>query len=219
MESVDTSVVVESVVQEADRLLAALSSFCTKSNTDVTILCQEETFKCHSVLLKARSLVFFKMLDGGDKITIDNIRPVVMDKVINYIYTGQVINTRDLMLELIIAGNRFELPGLLDKCLEIFQSQINFDNAPDILIVANKHGLEDFKKVAIDKITVNRTMLMADPEFRTKMRDNPQVLLLLYDDLCQVMHPSNLLTGSTIWPCVCGASVVGQFCSWCGNSA
>ena len=57
-----------------------------------------------------------------------------------------------MLVELIIAGNRFELPGLLDKCLAILRNQVSLDNASDILIVADKHRLEDFKKVAIEKI-------------------------------------------------------------------
>merc|ERR1719508_707835 len=161
----DNSVVVESVVQEADRLLAALSSLCTRDNTDITIECEEEKFYCHSVLLKARSPVFFRMLEGEtkvikiDEIKIDGIKPSIMDDIIKYIYTGQVSITRDRMGELVTAGVKFEVAGLLAKWLEGFRNQINFDNAVDILILADKHGLEDFKKAAIKKITFNRTML------------------------------------------------------------
>ena len=210
-------VVVESVVQEADRLLAALSSLCTRVNTDITIECEEEKFYCHSVLLKARSPVFFRMLEGETKvIKIDGIKPSIMDDIIKYIYTGQVSITRDRMGELVTAGVKFEVAGLLAKCLEVFRNQINFDNAVDILILADKHELEDFKKAAIKKITFNRTMLMADTVFRVKMMENPEVLLQLYDKLCQANIPVNMAEHG-IWQCLCGASAVGDFCSWCGT--
>ena len=138
--------VVEGIVQEADRLLAALSSLCNRENTDITILCDEEKFFCHSVLLKARSPVFFRMLEGGGKVVkIDELKPSVMDDVIKYIYTDQVSITREKMVNLITAGEKFELPGLLAKCLQSFRNQIDFDNAVDVLVFGDKHGLEEFK--------------------------------------------------------------------------
>ena len=120
--------VVESLAQEADRLLAALVSLCTRHNADLIIHCEEETFPCHSVLLKARSLFFSRMLEGGVKeINIDEIKPEIMDDVIKYIYTGQVSIPRDRLVELVIAGDKFELPGFLAKCLDMFRNQLNFD--------------------------------------------------------------------------------------------
>ena len=213
----DTSDVVEGVVPEADRLLAALASLCNRDNTDITIQCDEEKFFCHSVLLKARSTVFFKMLEGGTKvIIIDETKPSIMDDIIKYIYTGVVRITRERMVDLIIAGEKFQLPGLLSKCLVSFRNQINFDNAADVLVMAEKHGLEDFKKAATNKIIYNRTMLIADESFRDKMVDNPGVLLQLYDKLCQANVPVSM-TEQKLWQCVCGSSVIGAFCSWCGN--
>ena len=90
--SLDKSLMVDSVLQEAERLLTALSTMCTPDNTDVQIICGERTFGCHSIILKARSMFFFKLLKGGHKaVKIENIETNVMDDVIKYIYTGQVI--------------------------------------------------------------------------------------------------------------------------------
>jgi hypothetical protein len=82
---------------------------------------------------------------------------------------------------LVEAADKFDLSGLLAKCLEMFKNQTNNDNATDVLILAGKHGLEDFKYAAINKNTFNRTILMTDSVFRTKMMDQPKTLLLLYD--------------------------------------
>ena len=89
--SLDNSLMVDSVLQEAERLLTALSTMCTPDNTDVQIICGERTFGCHSVILKARSMFFFKLLEGGHTaVKIENIQSSVMDDTIRYIYTGQV---------------------------------------------------------------------------------------------------------------------------------
>jgi len=210
---------VETLVQEADRLLTALSSLCNRDNTDITLLCDEEKFFCHSVLLKARSPVFYQMLEGEIKVLkIEETSPSIMDDIIKYIYTGQVTITKEKMVNLVMAGHKFELTGLLSKCLENFKNQTDFDNATEVLIMAEKHGLEDLKKAAVNKIIFNRTLLIGDREFRDKMLQHPEILLQLYDRLCQVNVPVNM-TSQDIWTCVCGSSVVGAFCSWCGTSS
>ena len=54
---------------------------------------------------------------------------------------------------MIEASWRFQLPTLLEKSLKVFRNQINFDNALDVLIVAERVGLEEFKSVAMNRIT------------------------------------------------------------------
>ncbi len=127
------------------------------------------------------------------------------------------------------AASRFELPTLLEKCLKMFRNQISFDNAADVLIVADKMGLDEFKRIAVNKITNNRTMLAADLEFRKKMVENPDLLMMLYDNLCKAdgsndesfqMSSSQTSVSSSgsesLWTCFCGSTVTGLGCSWCG---
>jgi len=221
---------VESVVKQADRLLAALSSLCTKDNSDVCIECEEQKFYCHAVVLKARSMVFFKLLESGnDVIRIDGVKASIMNIVINYIYTSQVEFTADTLVDMIVAAFKFELPTLQEKCLKVFRNQINFDNAVDVLIVADRLQLEEFRAVALTSITKNRAMLMADPQFRKKMVDNPEILLVLYDKVCQepseemstslASSQSSSSSSGSLWTCVCGSTAIGQYCSWCGYSS
>ena len=84
--------IVASVVEQADRLLAALSSLCTSDNTDVTIECGDQTFGCHAVILKARSMFFYNLVENGcNVIKVDGVKQEVMKDVISYIYTSQVL--------------------------------------------------------------------------------------------------------------------------------
>ena len=135
---------------------------------------------------------------------------------------------------MIEASWRFQLPTLLEKSLKVFRNQINFDNALDVLIVAERVGLEEFKNVAINRITNNRHMLIADPVFRKKLIDNPQILLMLYEKLSQNQfdvfseeissspisrHSSSSSSGGgVLWTCWCGSTATGEYCSWCGAS-
>jgi len=220
---------IDSVSQQA-RLLAALSSLCTQENTDVVIECQEEKINCHRVVLTARSIVFYQLLESGnDVIRIDGIKGEVMKDVVHFIYTDQIEITPDNLIELMTASSRFQLPTLMDKNFKFFRNQINFDTAVDVLILADKLHLEEFKSVAINRITKNRQMLIADPEFRKKMVENPDLLLTLFENLCHqetglddmsssVVSSQSSVSSSNggLWTCVCGSTVPGMFCPWCG---
>ena len=141
---------------------------------------------------------------------------------------------------MIEAAWRFQLPTLLEKSFKVFRNQINFENAVDVLIAADKVGLEEFKMVAINRITNNRQMLMAEAGFRKKMVDHPHILLMLYERLSQTSYNNNNLEpvfsddmssspisrhssisspSGILWTCVCGSTATGQYCSWCGSTA
>ena len=91
-ESSNDSTMVDCVVQQAERLLSALTSLCTKENTDVCIECDGKTFFCHGVILKARSMYFYQMVESGSQvIKVEGVRSEIMDDIINYIYTSQVL--------------------------------------------------------------------------------------------------------------------------------
>ena len=202
-------------------MLSALSSLCTKENTDVCIQCGSLKFYCHAVILKARSTMFYRILESSSNpnvISITEVIPEVMEKVIAFIYSGQVDINKDSLVDVLGAAVKLELPTLLERCHKFFRNQINFENAVDVLIMAEKLGLSQFQEVAEKRITKNRSLLMADPNFRQKMMENPRILLLLYDRLCfdQEGCEESGSTGSVLWICACGSIVSAQFCSWCG---
>ena len=210
--------------QESERLLSALSSLCTKENADVCVQCGSLEFYCHAVILKARSTMFSRILESPSRpnvVSISEVNPDVMEKVIAFIYSGQLEMDKDSLLDILEAAVKLELPTLLERCHKFFRNQINFENALDVLILAEKLGLPQFQEVAEKRITKNRSLLMADPAFRQKMMENPRIMLSLYDRVCydQGLEDSSSTSGSSesvLWTCSCGSTVSGQFCSWCG---
>ena len=194
---------------------------CTRDNTDVCIQCGDQGFYCHAVILKARSEMFFRILESSTKpnvVHISEVNPDVMEKVIPFIYSGQLDIDKDSLVDILEAAVKLEVPTLLERCHKFFRNQINFENAVDVLMIAEKLGLSQFQEVAEKRITKNRSLLMTDPAFRQKMMENPRMLLLLYDRLCydQEVCEESGSTGSVLWTCGCGSTVSAQFCSWCG---
>ena len=192
---------------------------CIRENTDVCIQCGDLVFYSHTVILKARSKMFSRILGSPSKpnvVNITEVNPDVMEKVIPFIYSGQLDINKDSLLDILEAAVKLELVTLLERCHKFFRNQINFENAVDVLIIAEKFGLSQFQEVAEKRITRNRSMLMADTGFRQKMMENPRVLLLLYDRLCYSELEETGTAGSALWTCGCGSTVSSQFCSWCG---
>ena len=199
-------------------MLSALSSLCTKENTDVCIQCGTLKFYCHAVILKARSTMFYRILESSSNpnvISITEVIPEVMEKIIAFIYSGQVDINKDSLVDILESAVKLELPTLLERCHKFFRNQINFENALDVLIVAERFGLSQFQEVAEKRITKNRAILMADTAFRQKMMENPHILLLLYERLCYDpgYEESGSADSTLLWTCGCGSVVSGQFCS------
>ena len=139
--------------------MSALASLCTRENTDTTIQCGQEKFFCHSILLRARSLVFYKLLDGGNNvICVDGVNPDTMNDIIKYVYTATLEISREKVAELVAAAVKFQLPALIEKCVKVFSNQINFDNALEVLQVAEKLEMNALKELCLQKITQNRSV-------------------------------------------------------------
>ena len=107
--------------QESERLLSALSSMCTKKNTDICIQCGDQGFYCHAVILKARSEMFFRILESSSKpngVNITEVNPDVMEKVIPFIYSGQLDINKDSLVHILEAAVKLEVPTLPESWRE-----------------------------------------------------------------------------------------------------
>ena len=219
-------------------LLSALSSICTGQNADIEIKCGEKTFLCHSVILKARSSVFNRLLEmEPDKhgICVDGVKETIMAKLLEHIYKNVDVVTKEDLVDLIIGAVHFQLKFLLYMCYEYFVGAIQSDStlALDVLLISSQLNLTTFKSIALQRMTKNRQVLMKDPDVREKLKRNPEVLLLLYQELNHetiqqprfnqtfVSHHSYSSSSQDlkqVWNCLCGVSTF-YYCSWCGRRA
>ena len=210
---------VDNIVREADNLLSALVSVCTKENTDTGIECDGETYFCHSIVLKARSPVFYNLLaNGTDKIRIDGVKSNTMELIIKYLYSSKIDVNQENLVDLIVSAYKFELPNLQEKCLSYFKNQLNVNNAIDVLIVSQKMQIEEFKLLALSKISKHRLRFIKEPEFKIKMMNNPEVLFLMYENVCEDPFGDFFSAPSepgSLWTCICGTTATGNYCAWC----
>jgi len=93
---------------------------------DIVIKCSDKIFPVHKCFLMARSEVLKAFLQGNSgekkdcKITIEESTPEAVEKMINFIYTGELPSlTKDLAMDLFILADKYMLKHLKEACGKI----------------------------------------------------------------------------------------------------
>merc|ERR1712004_38456 len=125
--------------------------------SDVSIKCEGRVFPCHRGILAKRSTVFERMLktdmveaQTGEVATHD-IEEKTMEKLLEFIYTGEIDNMGDQLEMLLYAADYYEIQGLIQVCKNaLSQEDVTPKNATKILLLAERHSLNELKKVNQD---------------------------------------------------------------------
>ncbi|XP_073814361.1 speckle-type POZ protein-like [Musca autumnalis] len=134
----------------------------SKEFSDVTLVARDGTeFKAHKALLSARSQVFAAMFridmeeSKTSRISIDDIKPKVIEEMLKYMYTAAGDIPKKLAAELFIAANKYSLLDLQTLCEDILIETMDVFTVADILLLADRHANERLKTSAVQYITKN----------------------------------------------------------------
>ena len=81
---------------------------------DFQIVCQGKVIPVHRNILACSSSVFHSMLTNDTlenqtgQLTIKDMKPDIVDEMVNYIYTGTVKDLYNKAMDLFVAADRFE---------------------------------------------------------------------------------------------------------------
>lgn len=176
-------------VQEVgmNRLLADFKFLLTSVDNyaDFSIVCQGENFPCHEAILRARSPVFDKMF--AQKLKEWTTREMIMDDVkketvgllLEYIYTSEVTKKVENDAELIYVADKYYIAGLMELCFRKLP-EVEENKVVDILILADRHNLEDFKKLSMQRILKHKKKFLKDEDFVAKLKETPHILMDLF---------------------------------------
>lgn len=132
--------------------------------TDIVIRTTEKDYKCHKVILAARSQVFKAMFQNNMTERESNIvdlseafEPDTFKDIIRYIYTEQLPEDMDGAgcASLFVAADYFQLLGLKAWCAEELGYGLESDNAAAILQLADKYGEMGLKDKVVKFISEN----------------------------------------------------------------
>ena len=134
-------------------------------HSDVVLECGERKFHCHKAVLSLRSPVFDRMLEVDMEeaaqgcIIVKDMEAEVLEKVLEFVYTGEVEEVGDRLAELLYAGDKYQLTGLVSLtitspscpqvhlCAHGLQADLATENTVDVLVLADRHSLTRLKRV------------------------------------------------------------------------
>eukprot|EP00439_Symbiodinium_sp_Y106_P043412 s203_g5.t1 len=144
--------------QEVCESLQALLQ--TGNLSDVVLKVGSETIDAHRLILAARSPVFERMFSCPMKETTDNedFDAISMRALVKYLYTGVVdhvgLESDDYAVNLLQAAHRYEVPGLVDRCVQVLVGRLRVETAAERLEMAELLGNRYFKAQCLEFISL-----------------------------------------------------------------
>ena len=163
------------------------------ATADFTIRCATKEFRVHKTILCARSPVFRASIltpmqeATKGEIFVEDIGEKTLAIILNFIYTGELeLGENPDILDLAWAGTKYLLSGfmeLLTLRLQMRKEEFPGEMIADLLIAAHRHGAENLRELAMDKIRANRD-IFNDPGFKQGMEEVPNsVMMEVFKDL------------------------------------
>ena len=105
---------------------------------------------CHKLLLSLKSDYFKRVFssdssESEDKIHVPDMSSDTMAKLIQFLYTGELDDTK-IDIDLLSAANKFQSKDLQSVCELELSKTITMDNASKIAVAADIYGTIDFRK-------------------------------------------------------------------------
>jgi len=167
---------------------------------DIIFEVQGEEVPAHKAVLAYRSDYFMKMFTSGmseshtSKISIPNIKSHVFKALLQYIYCNEIDLDEQLALDLIPVVDEYLMKGLKGICEKYLCEQLRKDNVVDMLIVADRHEIEELKKSCFTMIQKNMGNIDESGEFMKLSK----TLILELLKFCQGVSSGSQTSKNTI---------------------
>lgn len=151
---------------------------------DVTITTSDrKKIKADSKIL-SRSKVFDAMINKHDTkesrekvIKIQDVGYDLMFELIRFIYCDKVPKLGEMAKDLLALGDRYEVPGLVNRCGFHLIENEDLESIADILIPADNMQITRLKQAAIHFAVKNRLKLLATEGWK-KLKETHKALAL-----------------------------------------
>ena len=185
-----------------DRLdiLRKNESFC-----DVTIAVKGKEFKAHKAVLAAASPFFLTLLTSDMieskeqliKIELEEATAAVMEDVVKYVYTGNVLVTEERAHNLIATADYLLLTGLKTLAFNFLKEAVTIENCIFNYYFADKYQCLGLKEKSCHVINSNFTVVMEREDF-LKL-DKSQVMEWVSSDDIIVGAEEDVFKGIVKW--------------------
>jgi hypothetical protein len=164
------------------------------SDFKIICICGDETFFCHKNVLASRSDVFAAMFDMTNStenqtgfVQVQDFYAKTMKTLLSFIY-GNKINKSDIDKDLILAADKYNLPGLVKCCEDSMMEYMSGHNKHDTLeiFLSSREISEKIFNKAKEVIQV-KGAIVADIESNEKLKkmkvEHPALAFELLEEL------------------------------------
>ena len=107
------------------------------------------------------------------------------EEMLFFIYSGKVKNLKENAVNLLAAGEKYDLKELKQECEESLYLNLEVDNVIDVLVAAYHHNASNLQTRAMKFIGKNAKIVAAQKEWREKIRMYPEMMADVMDVIIQ----------------------------------
>ena len=87
------------------------------------------------------------MNNQKDPIVLPTITSEGLRRVLDYMYSGRLILSKDTVYDVLIVTHMLQLPDVLSSCTEFLISELSLENCFQTLEVAEKYEIKQLKRL------------------------------------------------------------------------
>merc|ERR1719347_2108776 len=170
-------------LERGRQLIEAISVTETGELTDTTLVSGAREFRCHKVILAARSSVFKAMFTHdmeetrANVVNIVDIEGDIIQDMLLYMYGKEVADLDTKAERLIIAADKYNLTDLKAQCGRSLSQNIKIENVLDLLLLADLHRATTLKGQIFKYIVGNGREIMAQVGWQDKLEGYPNIMV------------------------------------------
>ncbi|KAI6231576.1 hypothetical protein M3Y95_00396500 [Aphelenchoides besseyi] len=155
--------------------------------SDTEIHVDNRTFKVSRVIISAHSPVFRAMFTHASKeresgvVVIENFKAPLIEAMLSYMYKNQVMNLKEIAIELLTVANFYQVHSLVKKCTDSILANLSIDNVFASLKVAFElDHLKQFNDSVLKFAHDNSDKMCKLDQFDDFMTEHPEIMLKLF---------------------------------------
>ena len=162
--------------------------------SDVKINCGKKVFHCHRNILSVRSPVFAAMFQSdmienrSRNVDIKDTKPEVVKEMLHFIYNGATSTEDmkdDLVWDLLVAADQYQLDLLKNKCEERLRSTLEVGNSVNMFVQADRYQAPKLRKKALRLAANNMNTIVNTDVYKEFHARHPNLSLEITKALVQ----------------------------------
>ncbi|KAK0083977.1 hypothetical protein PV325_007820 [Microctonus aethiopoides] len=167
-------------------IYANLKNFLTSPDlSDMTIVIGKKQIPVHKAILAAYSPVFFAMFKANmresvnKQIVVTDIEVDIMEKAINFMYTGVIHPVPEIcdLLSIMQVADKYRIIALMTWCERKLIERLEVENVLEILDKASEYAVPQLMKIATSFMVENKSAIVKLEKLADVHRRKPEVLL------------------------------------------